>query len=345
MTAHRKIQFSIIAVLLVLLLLYSSDQLSGVSHDIATPGLAKSKHWVAATREKLRSDPPEVVVLGNSMVGWGFDDRLFEQISQAPTTSIWRKGAGSAWFYLALKNLILAESKPRLLIIIFRDNILTRPELRVWDRFKNDIDALAQDDTPLLDELAYLNHKNADYYFTNYLPFYAKRSLWSDRVKFMVEQYVSENIMGIEVGDLIFSLNKMFTSNGIKYREPGNQSYYQSTRLEADNLRFEQNVKTSFLPHILQLCRQLDIDLVTVRIQRLVDLEQLRDTELVDRYISDLGTYARQHSFVLIDSTGKNWLDRSHYAANDHLKESGKRRFTREIYREIQQRSLLANQP
>ncbi|MDH5354951.1 MAG: hypothetical protein OEY09_10955 [Gammaproteobacteria bacterium] len=338
---HRKIQYLIIVGLMILLLIYTTDQFSGVPHNNDSAGLVENRQWVSATREKLQATSPEVVVIGNSMTGYGFDEVLFSELSNTPTISIWRKGTASAWFYLALKNLVLAESQPRNLVIIFRDNILTRPDLRVWGMFKKDIDALAQVDSRLLDELAYLNHKSAEYYFTNYLPLYAERSLWSDKIKFVAEEFVSQRILNIEVSELMVSLNNLFTYNGIKYREMGNQSYYQSTRLDPDDLRFSENVKDSFLPHIVDLCKQHGINLVVVRFQRLVDLERLRDTELVEQYIADLADYAQKHNFVFIDSTDKNWLDRRHYSVNDHLVEAGKERFTRELFREFQERNML----
>ena len=341
MAAPKKIQYFIFSVLVLLLLIYSMDRLNGVPHASNSIGLMKSKQWVSDTRNTLRYSPKEVVVLGNSMVGWGFDELLFSQLSNHPTISIWRKGTASAWFYMALKNLILANGKPRNIVIIFRDNVLTRPEQSVWGQVKNDIDALVQSDSALLDELAYLNHKNANYYFSNYVPLYAERSLWSDKVKFMIEEYVSRDLLEIELSELILSLNNLFTFDGIKYREIANQSYYSSTLLEPENLRFSENIKTSFLPHIVQLCKRHEVNLITVRIQRLVDLEKLRDTKLIDQYIEDFSDYAEQEGFVFIDSTGKGWLQRDHYATNDHLIASGKQRFTRVIFRELQTRNLL----
>ncbi len=342
MPAHRKIQALVIGLVALLLLVFSTDQLGGVPRDLSNSATIKSRQWVADTREQLRRDPPEIVVLGNSMAGYGFDDQLFENLAQQKTRLLWRKGVGSAWFYLALKNLVLAESKPRMVIIVFRDNKLTRPDANVWGGFKNDLDALVGQDTALVDQLSYFNHKNAEYYLANYLPIYAERNLWSDKIKFAVEQQVSEGILGIDSSELISSLNRLFTFNGIKYRELGNLGYYQSTRLEPEELRFDHNLQDSYLPHLLELCRRHGIDLVTVRIQRLVDIEGLRDTAELDRYIDDLADYARQQDFALIDSTGKDWLERSHYYTNDHLNAAGKQRFTEVIYREIAQRNLLA---
>lgn len=341
MAAHKKIQYFIFSVLVILLLIYSKDQSNGVSHDSNSLGVIKSKQWVTNTRNTLQSSPAEVVVLGNSMVGYGFDDLLFSRLSNHSTISIWRKGTASAWYYMALKNLILSNSKPRNVVIIFRDNVLTRPDLRVWGQFKNDIDALVQSDSALLDELAYLNHKNTNYYLTNYVPLYAERWLWSDKIKFMIEEYVSRDLLGIETSGLISSLNNLFTFDGIKYREIGNQSYYSSTLLEPENLRFSENLITSFLPHIVQLCKRQEVNLITIRIQRLVDLEKLRDTKLIDQYIMDFADYAEQEGFVFIDSTDKDWLQSSHYATNDHLTASGKQQFTSEIFRELLERNLL----
>lgn len=333
----QKIQLSIIATFAILLLIFSADYLGDVAHDIDSPRLQESRQWVSQTRNKLANSATEVVVVGNSMAGYGFDETLFSQISGKSTINVWRKGTASAWFYLAIKNLVLTENKPRNLVIIFRDNILTRPNLRTWGRFKPDIDALVDRDASLLDELAYLNHKNTQYYLSNYLPLFKDRSLWADMVKFSIEGFVSQHLLGIEVGQLISSLNQLFTSNGILYREAGNQSYYSSTLLQPENLRFAENLESSFLPHIVALCKQHQVELTIVRIQRLVDEEKLRATGLLENYIGELGEYAENEGFRFIDFTDKDWLQRKHYTSNDHLNTAGKQQFTREIYRQLKQ--------
>ena len=333
----QKIQLAIIATFAILLLIFSADYLGGVEHDIDSPGLQESRKWVSQTRNKLANSAAEVVVVGNSMAGYGFDETLFSQISGESTINVWRKGTASAWFYLAIKNLVLTENKPRNLVIIFRDNILTRPNLRTWGRFKYDIDALVDRDASLLDELAYLNHKNSQYYLSNYLPLFKDRSLWADMVKFSIEGFVSQHLLGIEVGQLISSLNQLFTFNGILYREAGNQSYYSSTHLQPENLRFAENLESSFLPHIVALCKQHQVELTIIRIQRLVDEEKMRATGLLENYIGGLGEYAENEGFRFIDFTGKDWLQRKHYTSNDHLNTAGKQQFTREIYRQLKQ--------
>ncbi|MFT7675814.1 MAG: hypothetical protein ACI845_004241 [Gammaproteobacteria bacterium] len=333
----QKIQLFVIVTFAILLLIFSADYLGGVEHNIDSPGLQESRQWVLQTRSKLANSNAKIVVVGNSMAGYGFDETLFSQISGKSTINVWRKGSASAWFYLAIKNLVLIEKNPRNLVIIFRDNILTRPNLRTWGRFKHDIDALIDHDASLLDELAYLNHKNTQYYLSSYLPLFKDRSLWSDKVKFSIESFVSQNLLGIEVGQLISSLNQLFTFNGILYREAGIQSYYSSTQLQPENLRFAENLERSFLPHIVALCKQHRVKLTIIRLQRLVDEEKLRDTGLLENYIDELSEYAKNEGFRLIDFTDKNWLQRNHYSSNDHLNTAGKEQFTREIYRQLNQ--------
>ena len=77
--------------------------------------------------------------------------------------------------------------------------------------------------------------------------------------------------------------------------------------------------------------------LTIIRIQRLVDEEKLRDTDLLENYIGELGEYAENEGFRFIDFTGEDWLQRKHYTPNDHLKSAGKQQFTREIYRQLNQ--------
>ncbi len=340
MSAPHKLQGLILGTVILLALIYSQDKISGIAHDSSSPGFYRELLWVAEKKNALLSSPAQTTIVGNSMAGYAFDESLYSRLSGKPTAILWKKGTASAWYYLLLKNLILPNKPPETVVVIFRDNILTRPELRVWGTYKGYLDALAGPDTSLLDELAYLNHKNTAYYLSNYFPFFADRRIWRDLPKFKIQALISKHLLGIGTDELGASFYQVFTENGIRFPNVGDKTYYNSTILNADRLRFEENLSASFLPHIVELCRQNGINLVAVRIQRLVDQQKLRDTDLVDQYIRQFSRYAKREGFYFIDFTGKPWLKREHYSTNDHLTAVGKKQFTQVLYREIKRLML-----
>jgi hypothetical protein len=139
-------------------------------------GIVGDKYYDDLVR-KLNHRQPELILIGNSMLGEGVDERQLESLLDMPAAAVWHGGVGSAWWYLVVKNIIpQLKKKPALIGIVFRDNHLTLPAMRVTGKHKPLIDSLAGEDEELLDRLAYLNQENfLSLQLKKYIPLFNKR--------------------------------------------------------------------------------------------------------------------------------------------------------------------------
>jgi len=72
---------------------------------------------------KLEEVQPKIVLLGNSIMDEGVDEKAFSKLTATQTIKIWDGGSASAWWYLALKNVIVeANHKPQIVLLFFRDH-------------------------------------------------------------------------------------------------------------------------------------------------------------------------------------------------------------------------------
>jgi hypothetical protein len=111
------------------------------------------KHpWVSAVDEK----KPDVVIIGNSMVGEGVDIGGLSSQSGAKVLEIRDNGQLTAWQYMVVKNVLgSARHVPKLVMVVERVNSFTTPRLRVGGGNKGIIDELRNGPEPVLDKLAY----------------------------------------------------------------------------------------------------------------------------------------------------------------------------------------------
>ena len=108
--------------------------------------------WVKAIDEKA----PDVVVIGNSMVGEGVDIGALSKLTGAKVMEIRDNGQLTAWQYMVVKNVVgSAKRVPRLVMVVERVNSFTTPRLRVGGGNKAIIDELRNGPEPTLDKLAY----------------------------------------------------------------------------------------------------------------------------------------------------------------------------------------------
>ncbi len=89
---------------------------------------------------------PGYVVIGDSMAGTRVDDRRLGELTGVPVAPLLQAGSGPAFWYLALKNWVIASGiRPRLVLIFFRDANLTDVMFRLDDQFRWAVDLAALD--------------------------------------------------------------------------------------------------------------------------------------------------------------------------------------------------------
>ena len=109
----------------------------------------------AASSTDLRTLRPEFVLVGDSMAGSRVDAaHLAVLLGYRDVAPIYYAATGPAFWYLALKNWVVASQvRPKLVIIFFRDENLTDAMFRVTGEYRASLDRVARDREPALNDI------------------------------------------------------------------------------------------------------------------------------------------------------------------------------------------------
>jgi hypothetical protein len=268
---------------------------------------------------------PDFVVIGDSMAGSRIDPAVFTRVSGRSIAPLLYAGSGPAWWYLVLKNWVVASGiRPKAVVIFFRDTNLTNVLFRIDATWSLDTAALAREDD--LNAVVARRRGNA---------FYAIRSAF-DRVygateaRRWIEPLVNEWPARVMIPyrkpreAFLQAVNDRFSLDHLR---PMDAADMQATEdREAD---FDAFVEKSQLPLMLREARQAGILLVFVRVQRRpVGGQPPYQSPALQRYVRQLRTYIQGHGGVLFDDTGDRAETLDWYEDGDHLSREGRRRYT-----------------
>jgi hypothetical protein len=110
------------------------------------------------TIDKINSEKPDVIFVGNSMLLHGIDIGSFSQLTGYKTMRIVSLGSMDAWQFAVVKNVIgSATHKPKFVVLTTRHCIITTPNARASGQYRPIIDKLSgpQDKEKVLFDLAY----------------------------------------------------------------------------------------------------------------------------------------------------------------------------------------------
>ena len=282
--------------------------------------------------DSIEARHPDVVLLGNSILHRGVDDEHLSSILGRPGMSMYQFGAASAWWFLALKNVVAAaEHKPRVVVILFRDQYLTQPTFRTQGNFKDQIDMLRREDEPVLEHLAGIGGQTPGLALLNrYWPFYQVRSQYRRGLERQARHLVS-SLLGVSVLDLTRLTEDVFSVENLdKNLATAAQLRIESVKDE-QAYDFESRMPSSFLPEMMEIAREQDLTMGFIRFKRLRDTTRDSQSQELVSYVRGLREYLESQGSFLIDFTDDQRLERGHYADGDHLNEMGKRRFSEMI--------------
>jgi len=98
----------------------------------------------------------DAVLIGNSVLQKGVNVSQLCELTGKDITRVWSGGSASAWWYLAVKNVVLqADPKPGTAVIVFRDEYLTRPDYRVDGGYGDALQLLSAGYEPEVEKLAH----------------------------------------------------------------------------------------------------------------------------------------------------------------------------------------------
>lgn len=283
----------------------------------------------------LRRMNPGLVVIGDSMAGSRIDPAILTQRTGRLTAPLLYAGSGPAWWYLVLKNWVIASGiHPRAVIIFFRDTNLTNVLFRIEETWSLDTAALARED----DLNAVVARRRGS-------PFYRVRDAFervyqAEQARRWVEPVLNEwparVIFPYRRTRTIFRdrLNDRF---GLSHLRPMDAADMRATEdREAD---FDAYVEKSGLPLMLRDARAAGLTLVLVRAQRRpLDGQAPHQSPALRRYVARLQAYIEARGGVFMDDTGDPAETIDLYDDGDHLSREGRRRYTEAFAVRLQQR-------
>jgi hypothetical protein len=272
--------------------------------------------FVADPVDDLRRMAPGVVLIGDSMAGRIQFDRL-TALTGEPVAPVLQNASGSAYWYLVLKNYVVASGiTPRWVIIFFRDTNLTDVTFRLDGPYRTQLDHVARASEPELNRVvgARLRGGWSDVYRAVDALYAVSRSrawiepilaAWPARV---VAGARRESAL-LDRANTAFSLDKL--------RPMAQADLEAADRREAD---FPGRVDVSALPLMLDLARQHGLHLCFVRVlRRPVHQAPPPESPELQHYVRDLGAYITEHGGVLIDDRDDPALARLPYEDGDHV--------------------------
>lgn len=270
-------------------------------------------------KEQLISTKPEIVLIGNSMLGWGVDSTQLSKLLGLKVVKFARGGAASAWWYLVFKNVVTSvEIPPRVVCIFFRDSFLTKPRYRTRGNYKESIEGMANHDEPFLDSLVYEPIGFEKY--LNKIPLYFKRNDISNFIDNTIKNIFTVRLLELDSGDPEKSISSVFDDSNLdQIRLDAEQIKAETLEKAKQQINFKDQLSSSFLPAMLDIAKENDIHIVFVRIKRKRDLIYNEELVSFQPYIEDLSQYFKKNKIPFIDFTYDDRIKYYHYKTGDHL--------------------------
>jgi hypothetical protein len=281
---------------------------------------------------ELRSMQPAFVIIGDSMAGTRIDPGHLTTLVQRPVAPILQAGSGPVYWYLVLKNWVIASgTRPHAVFIFFRDTNLTNVMFRLDDRYRWMIDRVAGERE---DEV------NAAIAAATAGPWHRAQSgiervYGADAARAWIEPAITEPGRRRRTA-FLSDMNARF---GLEHLAPVEAADLQAAEdREAD---FGRYVDRSVLPLMVRDAKAAGLTLCFVRVQRRpVGGRPPNQSAALRRYVDDLQRYVESHGALWRDDTGDPALTLDMYEDGDHIDRSARTRYTGIFFERM--RSVLA---
>ena len=275
---------------------------------------------------------PGFVVIGDSMAGTRIDERRLGELAGRPVAPLLQPGSGPAFWYLALKNWVIASGiHPRAVLIFFRDTNLTDVLFRLDEQFRWSLDMAAGEREDELNAVIAARTGGPKLRVRRLLD----RLYEPDRAR----RWIEPALTGWPARVLIPShrrreefLAGMNARLGLEHLRPMEAADVQTTTDDAA-ADFDEYVNRSVLPLMLRDSRAAGLTLCFVRVQRRpVGGLPPAQSPALRRYVAKLGAYLRAHGAVFRDDTGDPALTLDMYEDGDHLARGARQRYTEILF-------------
>ena len=281
---------------------------------------------------------PELVLLGDSTLNWGVDDKVVSAATGMKLHKIGIQGSASALWYLLIKNSIAqADFKPEVVAIFFRDTMLTDPAYRVYGEYFLKIDEYGNDaDETLISKAYNIPRSLPDRFLMRFLPVYAERSTIQGWINGWLQPLLTQPVNGCDYVCVEYAKARVF--NFVRLNPAVYSRDVISTESQlytADKLLFDQQFKDSFLPDIIRLCKRNGIKLVLVRLGTNRFSSRADEPFLLRRYLVRLEETVKAAGVAYMDWDYENGISASDFRDSVHMNAGGREIFTKVFVKDL----------
>ncbi|MCZ6538736.1 MAG: hypothetical protein O6922_02770 [Chloroflexi bacterium] len=279
----------------------------------ALPGRARTlEPFDQSLVERLGSDAPEIVFLGNSLLETRIDADYLAELADLRAVSLAIDGTGPGIWYLQLKNVIGASAnRPEEVVIFFHDDLITRPISFTGPGDRGLAERLSQESERDYESVVIGAESAGDRIRRVFAAIYP-----------LADSSSSDRNSVSSAGAFVAGMNRDEAS-----AEADRVFEFASKREQEQDIQqprfhgtFESRVEASFLPLLVEQAGDLSIELVLVRVSaKPEDDGSPNEPDSLAEYTSDLSTYLTANGVRYIDMTGNPGIDAGMYYDGYHL--------------------------
>ncbi len=292
----------------------------------------------------LRKTQPEVVMIGDSVLGGSINPKLFaRETGLREVELLWNGGAASAAWYLLLKNYVVASGvHPRLVCIFFRERMLTDATFRTTPTYRHFLESLRHKKEPVYHAILRGDEEErgplgeaVDWLY----PLNTRRHVQQEKISRLAFRIAAG---GVSIGPLRRRVNEIF--DPVKLRD---EIMNESAEVTGETPEeFSADPQKNFLPHLVKVAQAAGLQLCFVREKRYpLPNGFTPQPEDIQRYMADLRRWVESRGCEFVDLTNNLKPDQAMYTkpGDDHIRRGAKDEATK-IYAE-KLKPLLQRQP
>lgn len=274
---------------------------------------------------------PQIVVVGDSVFMRGVDLQQLAEGTGKTVSGIGVAGSASAlWYAVIAYNILPSPYKPEILIIVFRDTMLTTPGYRVQGSYREQLDEYAPADDALINERAYVNlmnplEKNAERYF----PLYGSRLNLREGIDRYLRYGANAFLFACDPRCVDVGMGTIFGAANLEPNILGDAIGTAEDYLYTPQaLDFDRQLERSFLPEIVRMAREGGMKLVLVRAKTMRYPTEESEPLALKIYMQKLSAYLAANDAILLDFGQEPSLTPEYFYDPLHLNEDGRLVFT-----------------
>lgn len=284
--------------------------------------------------DDLAERQPDMILMGDSVVELNLNPAQLERELGQTIYPIHFNGSSSTLWYLAIKNSIaVSPNKPKYLVVVFRDTLLTNPVYRTKGKYQAAMDLYATPQDILAIQRAYLDYMNPlENLGETYLPLYARRANIRSQIDFYTRYPLSIKLLKCNKRCMDTALDHVLNSRQwipdlLNSQIAGVEDELYTRRA----LDFHGQLEHSFLPDILRICRENDIRLILVHAKTLRLYKNAYEPALLERYLHDMADYLKGNGVSYLDMDGDARIRPEDFSDSIHIFPSGVERYTQTL--------------